>query len=369
MDRRFLGLTTAALAFGCAPATTTTDVGMTPAPAAVSPAQAGWVIAHDEGAFFTRLGNDTILVEQFMLHGQTLEVAAVTRSPRTMMRTHRIMWNDAGIVQSYTVTTGDETRTVNLPAGEQQGVFAPPLLSPYVALARIAAATGAATVQMGEIPLAVSRPQPGWLALHNPELGTIRVRLDDQLRAQEIDARGSSLGGYGVRVAPLDVAAWRTEFAARDAAGRGLGPLSPPDSVRATVSGANIAINYHRPSARGRTIFGGVVRWGQVWRTGANQATAFTTDRDLMIGNTRVPAGEYTIWSLPTQDGWHLILNKQTGQWGTQYNAEQDLAHIPLQVETLSTPVEQFTIGIAADGTLSLAWGDRRGTVPVTAAP
>jgi hypothetical protein len=334
-----------------------------------SPAQAqqGWIIDHDEGAFYTSLGADTIVVEQFMVHGPTLEVTAVTRSPRTMSRVHRVAWNNEGLVQSYTVTTGDQTRTAPAAPEPMHTVFAPPLASPWVVLARIAAASSAETVTMGNIPLSVTRPEAGWLAFSNPELGVIRVRIDDQLRAQEIDARGSSLGGYAVRTGSLDIANQAAIYSALDEAGRGLGPLSPPDSIRAAVGGANVAINYHRPSARGRQIFGGVVRWNSIWRTGANQATSFTTDRDLMIGGTRVPAGSYTIWSLPTENSWHLILNKQTGQWGTEYHAEHDLAHIPLTVERLATPVEQFTISLA-DGTLAFAWADRKGSVPVMVA-
>lgn len=331
-------------------------------------AQSGWVIAHDEGAFYVTLGSDTVVVEQFMVHGPTLQTTAVTRSPRTMTRQHRIEWNDAGVVQSYAVITGDQTRTMQLPAEPMQVVFAPPLVSPYVVLARIAAGTNASSVTMGNIPLAVSRPEPDWIVFSNDGLGTIRVRLDDQLRAQEIDARASTLGGHAVRIGSLDVAAEAARYAALDAAGQGLGPLSPPDTVRAQIGGANVTIGYHRPSMRGRTIFGGVVPLNRVWRTGANQATAFTTDRDLMIGETRVPAGSYTIWSLPSETGWHLILNKQTGQWGTEYHSEHDLAHIPMQVQTLATPLEQFTISFA-DGALAIAWADRQGTVPVTVAP
>ena len=251
---------------------------------AAAQAPANWIIAHDEGAFYVTLGRDTVVVEQFMVHGPTLQTTAVSRSPRTMSRVHKIEWTDAGTVKSHTVTMGEQTRTVQLPAEPMHVVFAPPMVSPYVVLARIAAATNASTVTMGNIPLTVTRPEAGWIVFSNDDLGTIRVKLDDQLRAQEVDARGSTLGGHAVRIASLDIAAEAARYAALDSAGRGLGPLSPADSIKAVVGGANITIGYHRPSMRGRTIFGGVVPLGKVWRTGANQATAFTTDRDLLIG-------------------------------------------------------------------------------------
>ena len=81
-----------------------------------------------------------------------------------------------------------------------------------------------------------------------------------------------------------------------------------------------------------------------------------------------VPAGSYTLWSLPSRTGWQLVINKQTGQWGTVYNQDQDLARIPMTVERLTSPVEQFTIDVA-NGSLSLAWDDTRASVPITIAP
>jgi hypothetical protein len=110
-----------------------------------------------------------------------------------------------------------------------------------------------------------------------------------------------------------------------------------------------------------------------VWRTGANNATAFRTDRDLLFGATRVPAGSYTLFSLPRRDGWQLIINRQTGQWGTEYHPEQDLARIPMQVRTLTAdPVEQFTIRVQPDGqggVIVMSWGDVEVSAPFTVAP
>jgi hypothetical protein len=170
------------------------------------------------------------------------------------------------------------------------------------------------------------------------------------------------------RVADIDLAGLATAFAARDAAGHGLGSISPPDSASAAISGARLRIGYSRPSRRGRTIFGGVVPWNEVWRAGANAATTFTTDRDLDIGGAAVPAGSYTLYILPTPQRTELIINRQTGQWGTVYDASRDLVRIPLRAETLPEVVEQLTIAIAPAGngaTLSVAWDRTRYSVPV----
>jgi hypothetical protein len=145
--------------------------------------------------------------------------------------------------------------------------------------------------------------------------------------------------------------------------------MSPPDTVRANVDGANITVAYSRPLKRGRVIFGNIVPWNQVWRTGANAATMFTTDKDLVFGNTVVPAGKYTLWTLPTPSGAKLIINSETGQWGTDYHAEKDFARVDLTSNKLSQPQEEFEIGVVPEGTgglLRMAWDDREYSIPFT---
>jgi Protein of unknown function (DUF2911) len=111
------------------------------------------------------------------------------------------------------------------------------------------------------------------------------------------------------------------------------------------------------------------VPYDQVWRTGANEATSLKTDVDLDIGGTTVPAGNYTLFSLPGQSSWKLIVNKQTGQWGTNYDQAQDLARVDMKVATPPSNVEQFTISFEKTGgdsaVLHLDWENLRGSVDV----
>ena len=111
---------------------------------------------------------------------------------------------------------------------------------------------------------------------------------------------------------------------------------------------------------RGRTIYGGLVPWGQVWRTGANEATHLRTPADLQVGEALIPAGEYTLYTIPAEGGWTLIVNRQTGQWGTVYDQSQDLVRIPMPSSSLAAPVEMFTITIGpggeTDGIVHLDW-------------
>lgn len=146
---------------------------------------------------------------------------------------------------------------------------------------------------------------------------------------------------------------------------------SPRGSAEMTLNGKKISVDYGRPYMRGRKIMGELVPYGQVWRTGANRATHFTTEADLVIGGVAVPKGTYTLFALPSQSGWKLIVNKQTGQWGIPYSYEkEELARIDMKVETLPSTIEQFTILLdkdGADGILKLEWETTRASVKLTA--
>lgn len=148
--------------------------------------------------------------------------------------------------------------------------------------------------------------------------------------------------------------------------------LSPRDSAVQTFGNARVVVDYSRPSKRGREIYGGLVPYEQVWRTGANKATHLRTDGDLMIGDLRVPKGTYTLYTIPARDGWTLIVNRQTEQWGTTYDPAQDLGRVRMTVKKVDAPVEQFTIAIdppAADGgTLRLLWDSTEARVPIRVA-
>lgn len=142
----------------------------------------------------------------------------------------------------------------------------------------------------------------------------------------------------------------------------GQAPASPRDSLQAHIGTAHITVNYGRPSKRGRVIFGGLndMKWGMVWRTGANEATHFTTSKDLDFGGKVVPAGTYTLFTKLDQGGkWELIVNKQTKQWGTDYKADQDLVRIPMTVTSTNPVVEKMEIQVkpaGAGGEIIIAW-------------
>ena len=128
-------------------------------------------------------------------------------------------------------------------------------------------------------------------------------------------------------------------------------------------------MDYGRPLARGRTLLGNVISYDRVWRTGANAATQFTTSAPITLAGLSLPAGTYTLWTVPHVSGVDLIVNRQTGQWGTEYSRAQDLGTAPMKSDSVDTPVEKFTISIEASdarhGTLAMAWGTFRWTAPI----
>jgi hypothetical protein len=147
---------------------------------------------------------------------------------------------------------------------------------------------------------------------------------------------------------------------------------SPPAQASVTLDGKSVTIDYNSPSLRGRHVGAELAPYGKWWRTGANPATTLKTAANLKIGTLTVPAGTYTIYSIPSETQWQLIINKQTGQWGTVYNQDQDLGRTPMQrAAAPSAPVEAFKI--AFENTkgkrteLHLIWETTDVFVPVVA--
>lgn len=147
---------------------------------------------------------------------------------------------------------------------------------------------------------------------------------------------------------------------------------SPPAKAEVSLGGAAVSIDYNSPSMRGRVIFGGLVPYGKVWRTGANPATTLKTSSDIMIGDLKVPAGTHTIYSLPTESGWKLIINNQTGQWGTVYDETKDLGRVDMKVGSNASPVESMVIDFentsGSSTELHIKWAGVDASVAVTAA-
>jgi hypothetical protein len=356
------------------------------------------------GAFVVRLGSDTLALEQYTRTKTQLKGEYVIRAPRSLHRIYTADLNADGTIKKLEVITHNigggpgpmetklsidfvgDTSVWTIPRGDSmvtQKIAAPRGTFPYQLhvyglveqYGRWARATKKDSAAFTALASAnqmssgyVKKLGGDTLRLMFSEgqlagLGPFTFTLDKQGRLTWLTGKGSTVQVDVQRVASVPMAQAGPMFANRP-----LGQLSPRDTARATIAGQPLWVDYSRPSLRGRQIFGVLEPWGKVWRTGANAATQFNTPIDLVIGGATVPAGKYTLWTLPTQDGWKLIINKQTGQWGTAYDSTQDLVRVDAKVEQLQTPVEQFGIVFepaTEPAALTFTWDRTKYSVPV----
>ena len=374
----------------------------------------------EQYGFVAQLGRDTVSVERVTRRGNTLTSDAVDRFPRVRQRhTEIVLRPDGGIRRLITdIVTPSESEdqrerrvtvdvtddSVHIVKRDRTGTlrrdFAtggsiamahlPQMYSLYelyfaAALrhANASSITAGQPVRMRQFyidrefdnfPLhrgVVRRMPDGIVEIQHDWLsGTGEATLDS---AHRLLSYSGSRSTYKVQVTRLneqpDVKAIAARFAERETRSGGMKSLSVRDTAQATVGNASFTVDYSRPLARGRQLIGGIVPHDQVWRTGANAATQFTTTAPITLGGLRLAPATYTLWTVPRTSGVELIVNKQTGQWGTGYNRAFDLGRAKLVVDSLATPVEAFTISVlpadARRGTLVMEWGSFRWTAPI----
>jgi len=196
------------------------------------------------------------------------------------------------------------------------------------------------------------------------------ARIDEQGRMLSYSGEGTTYKQEVRRITDVpDVDAIFERFAADERA-RGVSRmLSPRETMRATIGEAILVVDYSRPLARGRTLVGGLIPYDRVWRTGANAATHLDITSPLRLAGVPLDSGTYTLWTLPRRDRVQLIINRQTGQWGTEYRSSHDIARVAMDVDTLDSPIERFTIRVdTANSSLVMEWGTFRWSAPIEVA-
>lgn len=188
------------------------------------------------------------------------------------------------------------------------------------------------------------------LTLRHPSRGVMGVSIDRNGNLQKLDAALTTRKLVVTRVGEMDFESLVKDFAQRDKKSSPFGELSGAIAEDFSFNGVDFSVSYGSPQKRGRTIFGGIVPWGKLWRTGANRATHFRTSANLTIGQLKVPAGEYTFFTIPEPDGGTLIINKQTGQNGQSYDPARDLGRVPMKIGQQSEVTEPFTIKVVESG-------------------
>lgn len=369
----------------------------------------------DSATFVTRLGTDTLVVERLVRTPASVRAEVVLRVPRTTRTVTTMALGPDGMARRWesiqrgvdaggqatgaelrreTVTIDGPTLNLGLAGSATEtvarGWAAPATTLPWVdyvhwpyelALLRVAPGSGAQVQPMlsstrSTADFRIARTSADSATVTHPFRGTMRVRTDASGRILGLDA-GATTRKLVVERRPWMpdalLSALASRWAAQDAAGKPFGDLSGRGETMVQTGGARVSANFGTPAVRGRAIWGALVPYGQVWRTGANQATHLETDRDLVLGSGRdtllVPAGRYTLFTIPDADGGTLIVNRQTGQGGTSYDATRDLGRVRLTARPLARAHELFNVALEP-AMLRIQWADRELVVPmrVTAA-
>ena len=317
---------------------------------AVASATLGVAQEKKSTGFVVTLGQDTIAVEWVERTSSTLTGFYVERVPRVIAWWYTATLRPDGSVERFElrgkrpggqavpssvtmfaadqatveVTEGDSTRTLAVPL---QTYGTPWLRQSYGLYEQ--SIVRAKMSDMDSMPIAQLFPGSGRTrssAVWRVSADTMGIAYFGLPMLASVDESGHIMGLTGrnttgkvevERVADLDVEGLLARFEAEEMAKGPVGSLSPRDTVNATIGTATLWVDYSRPSKRGRVVFGNLAPWNDVWRTGANSATHFNTSVDLQFGDVVVPAGTYTLWTIPTEGGATLIINTQTDQWGT----------------------------------------------------
>jgi hypothetical protein len=370
--------------------------------------------------FLTMLGHDTISIESITRQGNTLTSDEVDRFPRVHIRHTVVDLNDDGSIQHLAMdihtpsepsgqrdrkviadvannkvhlSKTDSSGTVNrdfTTGGSIVVAHVPQMYSLYelyfIAASKQAAASKLAAgspVQMRQfyIDREFDRFPLGQATVNTFDRGRMEINHDWLSGTGEamMDSGNNMLSysgartTYDVRVTRLailpDVKGIADRWEAKETAGGLVRSLSVRDTTRARIGNSVFTIDYGRPLLRGRTLLGELIPYDRVWRTGANEATQFTTSTPIKLAGMQVPAGTYTLFTAPHTNGVDLIVNKQTGEWGTEYNRSLNLGMAGMVSEVAAAPVEEFTISVIPGdnrhGTLVFEWGSFRWVAPI----
>jgi len=216
--------------------------------------------------------------------------------------------------------------------------------------------------------LIVNKQTGQWGTIYNPQQDLARIAMEKRSLPSPVERLTFVLDRAGNNSGILRIEWERTALSLPFKVSSVPIVASPRDSSMIMLGGSRVAVNYGSPSARGRKIMGGVVPYNKVWRTGANEATTFTTESDLTLGGTVIPKGTYSLYTLPTATSWELIVNTKIPQSGLEYYRKYDLARVLLKKRTLPATLERLTITLKStdthSGVLTIAWEKTSLSVP-----
>lgn len=345
-----------------------------------------------ESYFVTKLGDDTLAVEQFLETETGMAATVILRSPETrfskytldldetggierMQRTDyppNVGFSGEGALTQSIVRQGDSLSIDVYGENDSRSYMAPyePGVLPFIDMVhwpfelafKSAVATGQDTVNQPLLSgnrisnFIIADMEGDSMTIRHPFRGVMGVNVDTEGNIQHLDAGLTTRKLKVDRVNSVDMSALADRYAQNP-----IGELSRAVSAEYTIGDTNFRVDYGSPQKRGRDLFGGIVPYGERWRTGANRATHFYTSSNIQIGDLDIPAGEYTIFTIPEEDGGTMIINSETGQNGNSYDESQDFGRVPMEVEQTDQMTEAFTITVEETdegGRLNLIWGN-----------
>lgn len=346
----------------------------------------------NESYFVTKLGDDTLAVEQFLETDSGMVATVILRSPETRFSKYTLDLDETGgitqlqrtdyppsvgfsgegaLTQSI-VRQGDSLNVQFYGDEEARTYMAPyePGVLPFIDMVHwpfelafsAAVETGQDTVNQPLLSgnrisnFIIADMEGDSMTIRHPFRGVMGVNVTPEGNIKHLDAGLTTRKLKVNRVNSIDMNALADRYAQNP-----IGELSGAVSAEFAFDGANFRVDYGSPQKRGRDLFGGIVPYGERWRTGANRATHFYTSSDVQIGDLQVPSGEYTIFTIPEEDGGTMIINSETGQNGNSYDETMDFGRVPMQVEQTDKITEAFTITVEETdegGRLNLIWGN-----------
>lgn len=363
-------------------------------------------ITKDNGYIIYTLGTDTTALGHYQLKGQDFAMTIVIRTPSlrvsklkgTFFNNGELQYaegtnyipvpgKDSSIISSKLYYARDTTflevkRGKNITQqkyplktmlanslGSYTLVFMPPLLA-HFAPKKIGDSVLSTHLVLGSArKFVITKVKKRMITTSSQVMGMFKLLYDNKGRLQFVDAIGSSWNLRGTLIPYLNMDSVIATSIKKEQPNQSVAVINRLDSVQTTINSTVIKIRYSRPLMRGRLIFGEVVPWNRVWRTGANAATKITISEPLYFDGKELPAGEYSIFTRPTQEGWTMMFNKEANIWGTEYNPEFDVLRISMKVDHLKEPVELMTIEVVSKGKsnlMNVIWEKLKASVSFT---
>lgn len=357
--------------------------------------------ANETYYFVTKLGSDTLAIEEIHLSASAITSTVVLRSPKTSVQKSILEFDKEGKMLTYSrkvmnprsdsiILTeeafwqGDSLIVIRKANGQirKKAVSTNKSIVPFIDMVHwpfeimihnsyesehqlikqdVFSGTRTFTFEINKLDsdsITVKHPTRGVMGTIPTSNGTLQfLEAGNTTRALTVE-----------RVTSLDLETLILKFTQKDINSNSFGSLSGRGKFDQTLEGVHYLIDYGTPQKRDRNIWGGLIKFGNLWRTGANRATHFSVDKDIILGDLDVPAGEYTLFTIPEESGGTLIINKQTGQNGQRYDEAQDLGRTEMRARELDYVVEIFTIEVLNDQhvMLVLKWDKKALEIPIS---